>query len=375
MGDASSTPCSVVAVKIAVDGKEVLKAPIALFDKDTSIDSLIIKVAIRKLDPATPMPQVVLSGYTGGAHCCTVTSVATQAVDGSWKVARLGQIDGDGGYAYLDIDHDGSTEFVDIGDGFLYQYASYAGSFAPTSIRVFRGDKLEDVTKDPRYRDFLLHELRAMEAEGRQRAGQREINGYLAAWVAQKALIGQLKEAWAVMLKSYDHDSTEGRDLCAVDKSAWRKQNDIGPMCPPGEQELVSFPEALALHLVELGYMTAEESAAFGFNPAERAEAVRAATQRYKAAVVNGWFVITHEGDCVLARSPDSPADLIQSDLENGLRDNVDVHETGDNGKPVVVKIGSPRANDLVSEITFYRGLTRCETARKARQEELENLK
>jgi hypothetical protein len=161
-------------VKVATDGNEVFKVPIALFDKDTRIKDLSIKVVIRKLDPATALPQVVLSGFTGGGHCCTVTSVVTEAADGSRKVARLGQIDGDRGYDYLDIDHDGTTEFVDIADGFLYRYASYTDSFAPLRIQIFRfrGDKLEDVTKDPRYRDFLLNELKAMEADALQPGGQ-----------------------------------------------------------------------------------------------------------------------------------------------------------------------------------------------------------
>ena len=120
VGGASYTPCQVVAVKGADNGKEVLKAPVAVFDKDTSIDGLDIKVAIRKLDPATALPQLVLSGFTGGAHCCTVTIVLTEA-GGNWKAVSLGQMDGDGGFDYLDINHDGSTELVDIGDGFLYQ--------------------------------------------------------------------------------------------------------------------------------------------------------------------------------------------------------------------------------------------------------------
>ena len=374
VGDTSSTSCGVASVKVTVGDKEVLKAPIASFDKDTSIDGLNIKIAIRKLDPATALPQIVLSGFTGGAHCCTVTSVLTEAADGSWKVACLGEMDGDRGYGFLDIGHDGSTELVDIADGFLYEYASYAGSYAPTRIQVFGGNKLKNVTTDPRYRDFLLHELKEMEKSAPQ-PGQDESNGYWAAWVAQKALVDQLKEAWAVLLKSYDHDSTAGRETCAVDKSAWRKLPDVGLSCPPGEQELLSFPEALALHLVELGYMTPKESAALGFDPAERAKAVKAATQRYNAAVINSWFVITHKGDCIIAQTPNSPADLIQNDLENGLEDDVDVQDKDSDGKPVIVKVGSPRGNNLVSEITFYRGLARCEASWKAHQEELNDLK
>ena len=205
--------------------------------------------------------------------------------------------------------------------------------------------------------------------------GQGEINGYLAAWVAQKALVGQLKEAWPVMLKSYDHDSTEGRELCAVDNSVWSKQDNLELACPPGEAHLVSFPEALALHLVDLGYMTPKESAALGFDPAERTEAVKAATERYKVAIVSGWFVITHEGSCVIAETLDLPADIIKSDRENGLEDDVDVQDRDGEGKPVIVRVGSPRGGNLLSVITFYRGLPRCEASRKARQEELKDLK
>ncbi len=127
--------------------------------------------------------------------------------------------------------------------------------------------------------------------------------------------------------------------------------------------------------MVRLGYITAEESAALGFDPAERARDVKAATERYKAAIVRAWFVITHEGSCVVAQTPDSPADLIQSDLEHGLEDDVDVEERDGAGKPAVVRVGSPRGDGLSSVIKFYRGLARCEISLKRQQDELHDLR
>jgi hypothetical protein len=39
--------------------------------------------------------------------------------------------------------------------------------------------------------------------------------------------------------------------------------------CPAARERLVSFPEALELHLVELGYIAPEQSAALGYDPAK----------------------------------------------------------------------------------------------------------
>ncbi|QLP96878.1 MAG: hypothetical protein HZY79_05000 [Rhodoblastus sp.] len=46
------------------------------------------QVRLIRLDPAARHPAVVLTAYTGGMHCCTVTTIAAEQGDGRWSVAQ-----------------------------------------------------------------------------------------------------------------------------------------------------------------------------------------------------------------------------------------------------------------------------------------------
>ena len=342
-------------------------------EDDTDINRLYLKAAIRRLDPKTTLPQVVITDYSGGAHCCTSTAVATEGPDGKWQVVSAGQMDGDMGFNFLDLDHDGSSVLVDDADGFLYQFASHAGSVSPTRIQKLTGTNLQDETKDPRYRGFLMRELKGMEHADVRSMYER--NGYFAGWVAQKALVGQLMDGWRTMLAAYDHKATEGRSLCAVDERVWTKNSYGSRDCPDGQERLVAFPEALALHLVKLGYITPEQSAALGYDPAKVKSDSKAATTRYEEQMNTGWLVITRAGKCALARAPRSPADLIAADRADGTEDNVIVVKSDSDNKALVVRVGKPRGNGLESVVTFYRGSAKCTALQQEQQKELERLK
>ena len=81
--------------------------------------------------------------------------------------------------------------------------------------------------------------------------------------------------------------------------------------CPGGEEVIYPFPKALAIYLVNLGYMTREQSARLGYD-LDKIDAERvAATSRYEEQRVNGWFFLTRVGICTRARSPGSPAEMV----------------------------------------------------------------
>jgi hypothetical protein len=368
---AEAKTCVAVVAKISVDGTQALAVPLGVSDDPADISRMMIRVAIWHLDPATTLPQVVMSGYTGGAHCCTSTVTATSSENGQWQTVDLGSIDGDDGFALLDPARDGTIALVDYAPEFDYHFASHAGSFAPTRIQIFRAGKLRGVSGDPRYRGFQLARLREME---RFRSQQGEVNGFLAGWVAQKALVGQLDDAWRVMLASYDRKATEGLSDCFVNKRVWTKTS-YGVECPPGEERHVLFPEALAHFHVEHGYLTAEQSAALGFDEARRRSLIEMRTSAYEQAILQGWFFISRTGDCALARSPDSPAAFIKGDRTRGVEDSANVLQSDADGKPLSVRVDSPRANGLVSTLTFYRGLSLCTAVRQKEQQDLEKLK
>jgi hypothetical protein len=78
--------------------------------------------------------------------------------------------------------------------------------------------------------------------------------------------------------------------------------------------------------------------------------------------------------NCALPRSPSSPAAMITAARSRGVEDDFAVLMTGDDGKPVVVRVDEPNRL-VVPSVTFYRGLAICEAARQRQKKEIENLK
>jgi len=230
--------------------------------KDGGQEEPYAEVWLMKLDPSTTAPQVIFTYSTGGAHCCTVTKIATIGEEGSWRVVDAGELDSDG-YAFKDLDGDGGHELVNIDNSFLYAFCAYSCSNAPTRIKKLVGIDLRDVTSNSRYQKFLRQQLQEMEANAR--ADSKETlhsNGYLAAWVAAKALVGEFPDAWKTMLAAYDHNSDWPMEVC------------ISPIpldqCPDADKRKANFPEALAGHLVAYGYITPEERQKLNFGEGDR---------------------------------------------------------------------------------------------------------
>ena len=94
-------------------------------------------VALR-LDAASPAPQIVFSAFWGGAHCCTVTKIATLG-PGGWTVLDGDVLDGSG-YGFEDIDGDGVYELISSDNSFLYAFAPYSDSLAPVRLWRCKGD-------------------------------------------------------------------------------------------------------------------------------------------------------------------------------------------------------------------------------------------
>jgi DnaJ-class molecular chaperone len=160
---------------------------------ETSVPNL--KMTIARLDPGATIPQVIISCFTGGAHCCTVTEIAVANSAADWKVIDAGTLDGDFPYQRMDLDRDGGSELISIDNSFLYAFDCYACSAAPTRIQKLVGGNLTDVTGLAKYQSFLRERLRQMESDA-QSQGHLHSNGYLAGWVAAKLLVGELDDAW-----------------------------------------------------------------------------------------------------------------------------------------------------------------------------------
>lgn len=223
-----------------IRGKTVFTAKL----DDAKAEAPRASAAFHRLDPASPRPQVLITAYTGGAHCCTLTQIATADAAGNWTVLDGGMLDG-GAYTIEDADGDGTAELTHRDNSFLYAFASYAGSVAPVRIRRVSAGTLADVTREPRYQPYLRQEVASIEHLA-VRYGPGEANGYYAGWVAAKALIGEVEAAWPVMLQRHDRNPPIKPQRCTIN----RKLEE----CPQDKLADIPFPVALRAHLASGGY-------------------------------------------------------------------------------------------------------------------------
>ncbi|NMG61125.1 hypothetical protein E1H12_22075 [Geitlerinema sp. P-1104] len=183
-------------------------------------------------------PEVIVSGFSGGAHCCTTHQIYSW--NGDYFDTTTLNCQQLGGGTFNDINGDRQVEYVTVDQRFFYAFSSFAGSFPPSRILNFEDGEFHDVS-------------RAHRQELRQRAWQmyvtlqernHEVNGVLAGYVAQKALLGEFAEGWEFMLAHYDpHD----------DSGIW------GYNIYNDEREVIGkhpdFPTALRAFLINLGYI------------------------------------------------------------------------------------------------------------------------
>lgn len=208
----------------------------------TGLSNPPVSIQIAELDPANPYPEVVVSFFTGGAHCCSVTSVVTSNADGSeWTTLDVGEFDG-GPMLALDLDGDGILEFETRDNAFLYEFACYACSQAPLRVLAIEDGAIKDVSTAPRFRPAHAAWLRNMIVG----VPEQEVNGYLAGYVAQKIRLGEGTQAWDLMLEYYDRETDWGLDVCEGTR-------DEAGACQ-GETRRVDFPRALELMLKKNGY-------------------------------------------------------------------------------------------------------------------------
>jgi len=194
-------------------------------------------VSLKDLDNSGTS-EVIVKAFSGGAHCCTSLNIYTWNHNKFVKL-ETGYLDGEGG-AFQDLDGDGKLEFITSDNSFFYRFSSYAASFPPSRIYALRNGKLENVTR--RYIKHLKSQAWEMyQAFLQVKKEGHEINGILAGYVAQKALLGEFQQAWEFMLANYDPTSDSGLAIYEGDREVGRYPN---------------FPTALKVFLIEQGYLS-----------------------------------------------------------------------------------------------------------------------
>lgn len=202
---------------------------------------------VMRLDAGARLPQIVMTTFTGSAHCCTATKIAIADGPDAWRVIDAELLDGEG-YEFADLDGDGANELISVDNGFLYAFDCYACSFAPTRVSKLVEGRIKDVTADPKYRNFLRGKLAEMEKAAREDRKLWRSNGFLGGWVAAKSLVGEVDDAWRRMLASYDRKSDWPLEECMTG-------GDIDK-CPKNKLRQVTFPQALMKLLVKKDYPT-----------------------------------------------------------------------------------------------------------------------
>ena len=186
-------------------------------------------------------PEVIVSGFSGGAHCCTTHTIYSWNGDYFDEIST-GQEQLSGGH-FEDLNGDDKLEYITFDPAFFYSFSSFAGSFPPYKILSLEDGEFHDASRE--HPETLRSVAWQMYLALQER--NHEVNGILAGYVAQKALLGEFEEGWNFMLAHYDPDDDSG---------IWGYDiyNDEGEVI--GKHP--DFPTALREFLLDLGYI--EES-------------------------------------------------------------------------------------------------------------------
>jgi hypothetical protein len=150
---------------------------------------------VRVLDlGGDPEREVLVEGYTGGAHCCTVGLVYRFAGD-HYELLRhdFGNI----GYRLTDLDGDGPPEFF-TRDDFSYAFGAYVESVSPLQVIALRDGELADVTTS--FRSLVRADAKRLGRRFRRMSrGRDNVRPVLAAYAAELHRLGQHRQARRVV--------------------------------------------------------------------------------------------------------------------------------------------------------------------------------
>jgi hypothetical protein len=147
-------------------------------------------------------PEAIVDLFTGGAHCCLYTQLyAYRAATNNYP--RLKQFWGDVGYTLKDLDGDGSPEFRSADPSFSSAFTAYVLSGFPVQIWKFGNGRLNDVTRG--YKKLIKSDLKRQLGFYKQVRDDEggDVRGFLAAYVADKYLLGQGDTAFALVYAAY----------------------------------------------------------------------------------------------------------------------------------------------------------------------------
>ena len=200
-------------IKIERQGRAILDRPLSDHIYDEGMACQVLELVTQDLD-GDREPEVILDFYSGGAHCCNTTVIYSYNPDRN-RYRVINHYWGNGGYTLEDLNGDGIPEFTSRDDSFAYAFADYAASRYPLQIWRYQQNKLHDITRDFPDRVYnhalqLWQEystLRDKRAGGLSpeeiRARPQVEQAVLAAYLADKYLLGQEEDGWRRLWQVY----------------------------------------------------------------------------------------------------------------------------------------------------------------------------
>ena len=209
-------------------------------------------VGVGHLDPTNPTPEVVLSTYSGGAHCCTGIKILELETHG-WRIIPIpDDAGGQGGLPTFptDINGDGVRDFVLSDDRFAYAFGGFSASWLPPRVFTLESGHLVERSDSRQYTALYQHDMTDAEKHCARNDGFQ--NGACAGYVADAARLGQLDPAWQFMLAHYDRNATDTLPHGCLSTSV----TPYGACPKPDSISLSKFPSALAWFLRDNGYIS-----------------------------------------------------------------------------------------------------------------------
>jgi hypothetical protein len=113
------------------------------------------------------LPEIVVSTWSGGAHCCYSTSIYSVA-DQVRPVLTI-ETGHCGPGELRDLDNDGAMEVITCDDRWAYTYCSFADSPFPSVVLAYNRARNEYEVATPRYAARLRDEIAVQTLEARTR--------------------------------------------------------------------------------------------------------------------------------------------------------------------------------------------------------------
>ncbi len=148
-------------------------------------------------------PEILIDFFTRDRSCCSY-SLIYRYLPALRQYSYMQQPWGYAGYKLKDFDLDGIPEFETSDRRFGLQFASSAPEVpSPLQILQYRQGQLFDVTRQ--YPTLVAESASRLWADYQiKRSQNQDVKAVLAAYLAEKHLLGEGREGWSQVLDSYD---------------------------------------------------------------------------------------------------------------------------------------------------------------------------